>query len=99
MHEVGVHRPDLLVARARDTLEPFAIPNRDRAPYVTDQSSRLQGLGRERDARAGHTDHEGQELLLQEERVALNPVMRLQEPPGRALVDVVLRVAGSAQRG
>jgi len=89
---------DEFVTVAGGRFEAFAIEHGDHAPPVPNQSAFLERSCDLRDGRASHAQHESQIILRQLKLVAVDPIVRLEEPPRATRFRRMMRVAGRALR-
>src|SRR5215467_2912997 len=71
---------DHRVAFTRDLFERRAIDDVDETAAVTDESCALQQAGRDRHRGAAHAKDLAEKLLRQRDRVAVDAIVRLQQP-------------------
>src|ERR1700683_4354901 len=86
-------RPDQLIAFARCPGEALPIQYRDLPSATFDQTGTLQLLGSIADARPLHTQHVGEQVLSDRERVAVTAVTHHQQPTRQPLLEAVRTVA------
>ena len=72
--------PDHGVAFARNVLEGRAVEDLDVAAPVSNQAGALQQTGGDRDGGAPHAEHLPEKLLRQRDDIAVDAIMRLQQP-------------------
>src|SRR5262249_3860636 len=73
--------------------ERRAIDNVDKTAAVTNEAGALQQAGRDRHGGAAHTEHLPETFLRQRDRVAIDAIMRLQQPAAKPRLQRVERVA------
>src|SRR5580698_2573215 len=86
-------RPDQLIAFARCLGEALPIQYRDLPSATFDQTGMLQLLGSIADAWPLHTQHVGEQVLSDGERVTVTAVTHHQQPTRQPLFEAVRTVA------
>jgi len=81
------------VAFTGDLFERRAIDDVDEAAAVTDQAGALQQARRDRHRGAAHTEHLPEKLLRQRDRIAIDAIVRLQQPAAEPGLERMERVA------
>src|SRR5262245_5911083 len=84
---------DHRVAFTRDLFERRAIDDVDETAAVTDESCALQQAGRDRHRGAAHAKHLAEKLLRQRDRVAVDAIVRLQQPAAKPGLERMERIA------
>src|SRR3569832_361172 len=85
--------PQDLVALAAALQEPRPVDDRDRAAAILDQAVLLEFGCRNRDGRPPHPQHVGQEFLREVDLLALDEILRLEEPAAQPALERVQRMA------
>src|SRR5262245_42558081 len=89
---VGV-LPDDGVAFARNIFERRAIEDVDQTATVTDEARALQQASRDRHGRAAHAEHLPEKFLGQRDRIAVDAIVRLQQPAAKPSLERMERIA------
>src|SRR5258708_8049527 len=87
-------RRDQLVAFTRRFREALPIENRDLPSAAFNQTSTFQLLGGVRDGWSLATQHFGEQVLSDRQRVAISAVTHHQQPTRQSLLEAVRTVAG-----
>src|SRR6516162_3197867 len=85
--------PDDGVAFAGDLFECQAIDDVDETAAITDETGALQQAGRDRHGGAAHTEHLPEKFLRQRDRIAVDAIMRLQQPAAKPRLQRMERIA------
>ena len=87
-------RPDQSVAFTRRFRKALPIENRDLPSAAFNQTSTFQLLGGVRDGWSVDTQHFGEQVLSDRQRVAISAVTHHQQPTRQSLLEAVRTVAG-----
>ena len=87
-------RPDQSVAFTRRFREALPIENRDLPSAAFNQTSTFQLLGGVRDGWSLDTQHFGEQVLSDRQRVAVSAVTHHQQPTRQSLLEAVRTIAG-----
>lgn len=79
-------RSNRAVALARFALEPFAIEHGHMAVLVADQPRLLERAGDQGHRRPLRAEHDGEEFMTQSEAVAVDAILRGQQPASASLL-------------
>jgi hypothetical protein len=85
--------PDNRVAFTRDIFDRRAIQELDVTAAIADEAGALQQTGRERDGGAPHSQHLAEKLLRQRDDIAVDAIMRLQQPTAKPGLEGMQRIA------
>jgi hypothetical protein len=85
---------DQLIALTRCLYETLPIENRDLPPAAFNQTSAFQLLGGVRDGWSLDTQHFGEQVLSDRQRVAISAVTHHEQPTRQSLLEAVRTVAG-----
>jgi hypothetical protein len=90
--------PRHAVALAGSRLQAGPISDLYPASAIADQPRLLERTSGNGNPGPAHPKHHAHELMGHRKLVALNPVMRHQQPSGEAPVDIVAAIAGAGPR-
>ena len=89
-------RPDDRVALARGAFELLPLQHPNPSVSSRDQPGILQRSHDQRHRWMLHTEHDGENVLLQKELARADAILRPQQPPATPLLHAVQGVAGRA---